>query len=141
VSARDLARALAAGRIAIGAALLAAPRLSLGMWIGRAGAAGAVAAPARALGIREVMLGSMALHAADIPRGGPVLLRALAVCDGIDLLATLALRRSLPGPGRALVAAMAGAAAAAQLWAAAQLDAAPQDGSSPSRPIRRAAIR
>jgi len=122
VSARDLARALAAGRVAIGAGLLVAPRLLLGLWIGRAAAAGAVAAPARALGIREVLLGSIALHVADVPRGGPAVLRALAVCDGVDLLATLALRRSLPGPGRTLIAAMAGAAAAGQLWAAARLD-------------------
>ena len=124
MSARDLARVLAAGRIAIGAALLCAPRLALGMWIGREAATGAAAAPARALGIREVVLGSMALHAPDIPRGGPDLLRALALCDAVDLLTTVAARRSLPGRAAAFIVALAATAAAAQLWVAAQLDAA-----------------
>jgi hypothetical protein len=116
---------MAVGRVAIGAGLLVAPRLSLGMWIGREAAAGAVAAPGRALGIREVALGTMALHVVDEPDVGAGLLRTLALCDGVDLLATLALRRTLPPAGRALIVAMAGAAAGGQLWAAAQLDAAP----------------
>jgi hypothetical protein len=114
---------MAAGRVAIGAALLVAPRLSLGMWIGRDAAAGGVAAPARALGIREVALGTMALHVVDEPGVGAGLLRTLAVCDGVDLLATLALRGALPPAGRAFIVALAGAGAAGQLWATAQLDA------------------
>ena len=121
--ARDAARLLAAGRVAIGAALLVAPRLSLGVWIGRDAAAGAVSAPARALGIREVMLGTMALHVVDEPDVGSGLLRTLAVCDAVDLLATVAVRRSLPPAGIATIAAMAATAAAGQLWAAARLDA------------------
>ncbi|HEV2776782.1 MAG TPA: hypothetical protein VGV90_14405 [Solirubrobacteraceae bacterium] len=125
MAARDVARALAAGRVAIGAGLLVAPRLSLGVWIGREAAAGAVAAPARALGIREVVLGGLALHVVDRPAVAARMLRTLALCDAVDLLATLAARRSLPPQGRALVIAMAGAAAAGQLWAAAQLLAAP----------------
>ena len=129
---RELARVLAAGRVAIGAGLLVAPRLSLGMWIGRDAAAGGVAAAARALGIREVVLGSLALHLADSAPAGPRLLRALAVCDGVDALATLAARSTLPAPSRALILAMAGGAAAGQLWAAAQLDgAAPRDDQIP----------
>jgi hypothetical protein len=123
VSARDLARVLAAGRAAIGVGLLVAPRLSLGMWIGRDAAAGAVSAPARALGIREVMLGTMALHVVDEPGVGSGLLRTLAVCDAVDLLATVAARRSLSGPAIAVIAAMAVPAAAGQLWAAARLEA------------------
>ena len=120
---RDVARVMAAGRVAIGAALLVAPRLSLGMWIGRDAAVGSVAAPARALGVREVALGTMALHVVDEPDVGPGLLRTLALCDGVDLLATLALRGTLPPAGRALIVAMAGAGVAGQLWAASQLDA------------------
>jgi len=123
--ARDLARALAAGRIAIGAGLLVAPRLSLGMWIGRSAADGATAPVARALGVREVVLGAMALHTLDRPQVAARWLRALAACDAVDLAATVAARRSLPSPGRVLVAGMASAGAAGQLWVAAQLDAAP----------------
>jgi len=126
VSPRDLARVLAAGRVAIGVGLLVAPRLSLGMWIGRDAAGGAVGAAARALGIREVVLGTMAVHVVDEPGVGAGLLRTLAACDGVDLLATLAARRSLPPAGRRLVVAMAGVGAAGQLWVAAQLDAAPE---------------
>ena len=120
---RDVARVMAAGRVAIGAALLVAPRLSLGMWIGRDAAAGSVAAPARALGIREVALGTMALHVVDEPDVGSGLLRTLALCDGVDLLATLALRGTLPPAGRALIVAMASAGVVGQLWAASRLDA------------------
>jgi hypothetical protein len=127
MAARDVARALAAGRVAIGAGLLVAPRLSLGVWIGREAAAGAVAAPARALGIREVVLGGLTLHVVDRPRVAARMLRALAVCDAVDLLATLAARRSLSPVAVAAISAMALPAAAGQLWAAAQLDAAPDD--------------
>jgi hypothetical protein len=122
VSARDLARVLAAGRIAIGAGLLAAPRFSLGMWIGGGPADRAVAPVGRALGAREIVLGAMALHVLDTPGAGPGLLRTLAACDAVDLLATLAAGRALPVPGRVLVAAMASAGAAGQAWAAARLD-------------------
>lgn len=127
MSARDLARVLAAGRVAIGAGLLVAPRLSLAVWIGRDAAAGAVSAPGRALGIREVVLGGLALHVADRPRVGARMLRALALCDAVDALATLAVRRSLAPASVAAISAIALPAAAAQLWVAAQLDAAAAD--------------
>jgi hypothetical protein len=132
LAARELARVLSAGRLAIGVGLLVAPRLSLGMWIGRDAAAGSVSAPARALGIREVALGTMALHVVDEPGVGAGLLRTLAVCDGVDLLATLAARRSLPPAGVLLIAALAGAGAAGQLWVAAQLDAAAEAAGPPA---------
>ena len=98
MGARDLARVFAAGRIAIGAGLLLAPRLTLGMWIGRPAADGATAPVARALGVREVVLGAMALHTLDRPQVAARWLRALAACDAVDLAATVAARRSLPRP-------------------------------------------
>lgn len=121
MSPRDLARALAGGRITIGAALLATPRLSLRMWIGRDAAAPAVAAVGRALGIREVVLGAMLLHTIDRPQVAQRWLRAVAACDALDLVATLAAWRALPARGRPLIVAMAGAAAAGQLWAAREM--------------------
>lgn len=124
MSPRDLARVLAGGRIAIGAALLATPRLSLAMWIGRDAAVPAVAPVGRALGIREVVLGAMALHTIDRPQVAARWLRALAACDAVDLVATLAARRALPAHGRPLIVAMAGAAAAGQLWVAREIAAA-----------------
>jgi hypothetical protein len=123
LSARDVARVLAAGRIAIGAGLLAAPRLTLGMWIGREAAPQAVAPVGRALGIREVVLGGMLLHTIDRPQAGARWLRAVAACDGVDFAATLAARGVLPRLGRPLIVAMAGAAMAGQLWAARELAA------------------
>jgi hypothetical protein len=114
---------MAAGRLAIGAGLLVAPRLSLGMWLGRDAADPAIAPVGRALGVREVVLGAMALHVVDRPRVGARLLLALSVCDTVDLLATLAAGRALPAPGRVLIVAMAGAGAAGQTWAASRLDA------------------
>jgi hypothetical protein len=118
---RDAARLLAAGRISIGAALLAAPRMSLGMWIGRDAAVRAVAPVGRALGIREIVLGAMLLHTIDRPQVAARWLRAVAACDGVDLVATVAARRALPAYGRPLIVAMAGAAVAGQLWAAADM--------------------
>ena len=124
MSPRDAARVLAAGRIAIGAGLLAAPRLTLGMWLGRSAADRAVAPVGRALGAREVLLGAMALHTLDRPQVAARWLRMLAACDAVDLAATLAAGRALPAPGRVLVAAMAGAGAGGQLWAAQELQSA-----------------
>jgi len=128
MSPRDVARVLAAGRIAIGAGLLAAPRLSLGMWIGRDAAACAVAPVGRALGVREVVLGAMLLHTIDRPQAGPRWLRAVAACDAVDLVATVAAGRALPAYARPLIVAMAAPATAGQLWAAGALAAAqPQE--------------
>ena len=122
---RDLARVMAAGRIAVGAGLLVAPRLTLGMWLGRSSAAdGAIAPVGRALGAREVLLGAMALHALDRPQVAARWLRMLAACDAVDLAATLTAGRALPAPGRALVTVLAGAGAAGQVWAAGQLSSA-----------------
>lgn len=125
---REVARVLAVGRIAIGAGLLVAPRLSLGMWIGRDAARTAMAPVARALGVREVVLGGMLLHTLDRPQVGARWLRTLAACEGVDLAATLIAGRALPAPGRALVVAMAGAGAAGELWAASELSAAAAHG-------------
>jgi hypothetical protein len=69
------------------------------------------------------VLGGLTLHVVDRPRVGARMLRALAVCDAVDLLATLAVRRSLSRPAIAVIAGMAVPAVAGQLWAAAQLDA------------------
>ena len=123
MSPRDLARVLAAGRIAIGCGLLATPRLSLAVWIGRDAAAPAVNPVGRALGIREVVLGAMLLHTVDRPQIAARWLRAVAACDAVDLAATVVARRALPAHCRPLIVAMAGAAAAGQLWAARELTA------------------
>jgi hypothetical protein len=104
--------------MAIGAGLVLAPRLSTAPWLGADAGRPSVAVLARALGVRDLVLGGIALHTMDRPEVGPRWLRTLAAVDGVDLAATLAARRALPAPGVALVAAMASGAAVAQAWAA-----------------------
>jgi hypothetical protein len=125
LSARDVARVLAAGRVAIGAVLLAAPQRSLGVWLGRRTADRAVAPVGRALGAREVVLGAMLLHTLDRPPIAVRWLRTLAACDAVDLGATVVAGRALPPAGRVLIVAMASAGTAGQLWAAGRLAAVP----------------
>jgi hypothetical protein len=107
---RSAARALAAGRVALGAGLVLAP-VALGKpWLGDVARAPGGKVALRALGVRDVMLGGIALHVAG--RGG-VASRALqtnAVADLVDLGVTLAARRALP-PTAAGVAGLAGGGA------------------------------
>ena len=124
---RDVARVLAAGRIAIGAGLVVAPRLTLATWIGRAAAGRATAPVGRALGVREIVLGGMALHTLDHPQVGVRWLRTLAACDASDLVATLVARRALPAPARLFVGALAATGAVGQAWAAQRLAASSTD--------------
>ena len=87
--ARAAARALAAGRIVLGAAL------------------------ARALGVRDVLLGAMVLHTVDHPEVAPRWLAATAACDAVDFAAGAAVRSELPRVRGALGMAVAGGAAVA----------------------------
>ena len=97
---RDLALLNARGRMAIGAALLVAPRLIGPMWIGDDGDRPAVKLLARALGVRDLVVGLGTAVALD--RGAPVRgwLEGAAVADTVDFVATLAARDSIPQNGR-----------------------------------------
>jgi hypothetical protein len=122
VSPRDVARLIAAGRIAIGAALLLAPRRATLPWIGVADASRPGAKVlARAMGARDVVIGAIALHTLGNPQVAPRWQKAGAAVDGVDLAATLAARRELPRGGVALVVTMATFGVSGQLWAAAGL--------------------
>jgi len=121
VSPRDVARLIAAGRIAIGVGLLLAPRLVTRPWIGAdAGRPGAKVL-ARAMGARDVVIGAIALHTLSNPQVAPRWQKAGAAVDAVDLAATLAARRELPRGGVALVVTMATFGVRGQLWAAAGL--------------------
>jgi len=123
VSPRDVARLIAAGRIAIGVGLLLAPRLVTRPWIGAdAGRPGAKVL-ARAMGARDVVIGAIALHTLSNPQVAPRWQKAGAAVDAVDLAATLAARRELPRGGVALVVTMATFGVSGQLWAAAGLAA------------------
>ncbi|HEX8156922.1 MAG TPA: hypothetical protein VF526_06005 [Solirubrobacteraceae bacterium] len=137
---RDVARVINTGRIALGAALMLAPRLAARGWIGQDADAPGVTALARGLGVREAVLGAMGLHTMDNPQVGPRWQRTLALCDGVDLAATLAVRRSLPRAGVALIVVLAGSATGGQLWAAgrlAKIDPEPDSVFPPKRPSHR----
>jgi hypothetical protein len=115
MTARDAARALALGRVAFGAAALVAPRLATRGWIGPTAAEPGATVLARALGVRDVIMGGLALHVVDRPGVGRRTYATFALADTVDLLATVAARRGLPPSGAALAVAVAGGGAAAGL--------------------------
>jgi hypothetical protein len=113
------ARVLAGGRVVFGAALLVAPRQVGGSWLGKEYAERpAVRALARSIGIRDLVLGMIALHTVDHPDVGPRWLATCAVVDSVDLAATVAARSDLPKAGVAGTALVAGGAAAAGFYLA-----------------------
>jgi hypothetical protein len=118
---RDVARAYGAGRVVIGVVALLAPRPIGRLWLGRAGATAAGTVAMRALGVRDLVLGGIALHTLDHPDVAPRWQRTCAAVDAVDLLATAAARGGLPPVGSALVMAMAAGGAATGAWLGAAL--------------------
>jgi hypothetical protein len=125
VEPRGLATSLARGRIAIGAAALAAPGLAGRVMFGRDGSRPGVRALARMLGGRDLVLGLGVIIALD--RGAPVRgwLEACAVADTVDLVACTLARDQIPPATYCPTVALAGGAALAGLWLSRRLDPAP----------------
>jgi hypothetical protein len=119
---RDLALALARGRMAFGVAFLVAPGLMRRLWIGPDGGRRPVKVIARALGARDLALGLGVVIALD--RGAPVRgwLEAGVLSDSADFLATLLAGRSIPEDDRRAVLLIAGGSAALGAALARQLD-------------------
>src|SRR4051794_8767112 len=115
VSPRDLLTQLSAGRIALGAALVARPEGATSMWVGGDGGRPRGRVLARGPGARDMALGAGTLAA---ERGGqsttPWVLGGL-LCDATDLLATHAARDRLPRAATPLIYALAGGALLAGL--------------------------
>jgi hypothetical protein len=124
MSPREYARVLNVGRIALGLGLLLAPRLTARAWIGADAGRPGTAVVARAHGVRDAVVGVIALQTLDDPLYGPRFQRLAGLCDAVDLGATLAGRRSLPPTG-ILVGLLAAVGLAGQLWVAAELAAGP----------------
>jgi hypothetical protein len=116
VSPRQGARALAIGRAAFGAALLIVPERVAKGWLGEYAERPAVHALVRSIGVRDLVLGVIALHTLDHPEVGPRWQATCAVVDTVDLLATGAARNDLPAAGVAGTAVVAGGAAAAGFY-------------------------
>ena len=106
------AKALAIGRMALGAVIVAAPSVTSG-WLGEHAERPAVQSLARMLGARDFVLGMIALHTAEHPEVGPRWQATCAAVDGVDLLATLAAGSDLPKAGVVGTVLLAGGSSAA----------------------------
>jgi hypothetical protein len=120
MDARTVARIYAVGRAGLGAALLVAPSRLGRPWVGAIADEPGGQVALRGLGIRDLLLGGIALHVADRPGVGARTAMTCAIADAIDTGATLAARRHLPRAALG-VAALGAAGAATGLWLRAAL--------------------
>jgi hypothetical protein len=119
VNARLLARAIGAGRIGFGVALLVAPKRVAGPWLGSDARRAGTQVSTRALGARDLVLGAGALASGESELRAWVAAAALA--DLADFLATVTAGDALPARGRLMVGALAAGSAALGAAAATQL--------------------
>jgi len=124
MSSRTLLTLLAAGRVAIGAALVAKPQSQVGTgWIGEDAKRPTTAVAFRAVGARDVALGLGTLAA---QRSGGALkpwLLAATLADATDLVSTFAAGKAVPKQGKAAIALLAGGAIVQQLALARNVEA------------------
>lgn len=115
---------LAAGRLVLGAALVARPRSQVGVgWIGEDAKRPAAAVTLRAVGARDVALALGTLGAQHT--GSPLKpwLLAATLADATDLVATSAAGSAVPRQAKALIALLAGGAIVQQLALARRVEA------------------
>jgi hypothetical protein len=119
---RQVARGVALGRVAFGVAMLVAPKRVASGWVGAAHAERpAVQALMRSIGVRDLVIGMIALHTLDHPEVGPRWQATCAAVDAVDLIATVAAAGDLPLAGVMGTSLVAGGAAAAGLWCSREL--------------------
>jgi hypothetical protein len=108
---------IAAGRVALGAAVLGAPERVTARWLGEDNAELPVVGDlARSLGARDLALGIVSLRTLDDPALGPRVQLLCALVDAADVLATVLARKSLPCKGLYGTVAIAGVAAGAGVY-------------------------
>jgi hypothetical protein len=116
MSSRILLTTLAAGRLAIGAALVAKPQSQVGAgWVGEDAQRPTAAVLLRAVGARDMAL---ALGTLAAQRSGGALrpwLLTATLADATDLVATFAAGAAVPKQAKALIALLAGGAIVQQL--------------------------
>jgi hypothetical protein len=110
VKPRALLTQLNAGRIAIGATLMARPDLVTGQWLGKDGRRAAVQVLGRSFGARDAVLGAGTLQALRSGQSLRPWVVAGLFADAADLVATHAGRDHLPQPAAPLIYALAGGA-------------------------------
>lgn len=108
---------IAAGRTALGAVILVAPRQVTTHWLGEENAALPVVGDlARGLAVRDLALGIVTLKTLEDPVLGPRVQFLCAVADSVDALATVLARKSLPRTGAIGTVAIAGISAKAGFY-------------------------
>jgi hypothetical protein len=108
---------IAAGRMAIGAAVLVAPEQVASHWLGEENAGKpAVIDLARGLAIRDMALSLATLQTLNDPVGGPRIQAACAAADLVDAIATIIARKHLPRGGAVATVAVAGGGALAGFY-------------------------
>jgi hypothetical protein len=116
--AQTVVRAIAAGRVLIGAVLFAAPDLVAAPWVGDDARAAGARVVIRAVGARDAALGAGTLAAADDAGELRRWLLASSASDAADFVATLAGPRT---PARKAVLGLAATAAVTGAIAAASV--------------------
>jgi hypothetical protein len=122
VNPKAVGKSIAAGRLAFGVAMMAAPKLVMAKWVGEdESARPAMDMITRSFGAREVLLGFIGLHVAERDGVNKRTWQSMAFLDATDLTVTVLRRRALPREAVPILAAVAGGAVVAQLWAANEL--------------------
>jgi hypothetical protein len=117
-----VAKAVSAGRLAFGVAMMAAPSKVMAGWVGgKESERPAMDLVTRSFGAREIMLGFLGVHVADQPGVGRRAIGSMALLDLTDLTATVLHRRSLPRSALPIMVGVAGGAVVLQLWASGEL--------------------
>jgi hypothetical protein len=116
LSPRRAALLLASGRAVLGLGVLVAPEKLMSHWLGEENARqGGVKDLGRGLAARDIAIGLAVLQTLDDPVLGPRVQVAAAFADGIDVMATILERDSLPAIGAFATVAIAGGCALAGL--------------------------
>lgn len=119
LSAKTMARGIAAGRLAIGVGLMAAPKPFSSGWLGEVSGTPGGDVAMRALGVRDAILGGITLHTLNHPEVGPRWVAMCGVADAVDFAATVAARKGLPRQAVGVIALAGGSAVAGFALAAA----------------------
>ena len=122
MSPRRAAWLLAAGRAVLGLTVLGAPEKVMSHWLGEDNARNSgVKDLGRGLAARDIAIGLAVIHTLDDPVVGPRIQVAAAFADGVDAVATILERDSLPRMGVFGTVAIAGGSAVMGLYLAHRL--------------------
>lgn len=119
---RTLAVVQAAGRIALGTALMAMPARTARAWVGRDARRPGVQVVAAGMGARDAGIGLGTLMAVRRGAGAAGWIRAGVLADAVDFAATLRARDALPAPAVVGVGALAAGSAVLGAYLQATLD-------------------